>query len=217
MISQWSAEELLDLLDVDRREALAEFLECEPEDINRRQRVVLLAEAYDYALLIAAQWLGETHGVDIACCRLAIARDGDVEYLVCTNVHPAPEIVEQALVRGRKVSPKSAKWSDWEAALKDIANPALASYFRQEVDAGREAYLAKRILRYRAAMKRRRHVAARRMNAYVWQNGRFPDDVEFWTSRLSATASLPRQSGRPMTTRSTTRQRNRSAPSHRGT
>jgi hypothetical protein len=39
-------------------------------------------------------------------------------------------------------------------------------------------------------MRRRWHVAARRKNAYVWQNGRFPDDVEFWTSRLSASANV---------------------------
>lgn len=190
MVSQWSAEELLELLESERRESLAEFLDCEPEDINRRQRIILLAEAYDYALLIAAQWLGETHGVDIACCRLAIAKDGDAEYLVCTNVHPAPEIVEQAIVRGKKGGGKPAKWTDWSTALKDVNNAALAAYFRQEIDNNREDYLAKRILRFRLANKRRWNVSARRKNAYVWQNGRFAGDVEFWAGKLASTADV---------------------------
>ena len=47
------------------KDALIEFLEVDKEDINRQQRIILIAEAYDYALLIGAEWLSEQYGVDI--------------------------------------------------------------------------------------------------------------------------------------------------------
>ncbi len=58
-----------------QQEALSEFLEVDRENINRRQRIILIAEGYDYALLVAAEWLCEKYGVDITCCRIAVAKD----------------------------------------------------------------------------------------------------------------------------------------------
>ena len=57
MISQWVPEEVLQLLDDDQQEPLADFLEVDRDVINRQQRIILVAEAYDYALLTAAEWL----------------------------------------------------------------------------------------------------------------------------------------------------------------
>src|SRR6056297_383218 len=51
MISQWEPDDFLQLLDDDQQEALAEFLEVDREGINRQQRIILIAEGYDYALL----------------------------------------------------------------------------------------------------------------------------------------------------------------------
>src|SRR5262249_21721136 len=45
--------------------------------------------------------------------------------------------------------------------------------------------LRKRYLRYRVVGKRRWSIAARRQRAYVWQQGRFDGDLEFWRSGLS--------------------------------
>ncbi len=63
MISAWLPEDLESLLDEDRQEALADFLESGKEDINRQQRIILIAEGYDYALLAGAEWLSDQFGV----------------------------------------------------------------------------------------------------------------------------------------------------------
>jgi len=152
MISQWEPDDFLQLLDDDQQEALTDVLEVDREDINRQQRIILIAEAYDYALLIGAEWLSEQFGVDIICCRIAVAKDSatNSEYLVCSNVYPAPELAKEAVARGRKrTGTTKIKWPDWEAALSGVANNAVVSYFNQELAASRESYLRKRTLRYR--------------------------------------------------------------------
>jgi hypothetical protein len=188
MISQWEAEDLLQLLDDDQQEALLDFLEVDREDVNRQQRIILIAEAYDYALLIGAEWLSEQYGVDIICCRIAVAKDSasNSEYLVCSNVYPVPELSKEAVPRGRKRGGSTkVKWPDWETALSGVTNNAVLSYFKQELETSRESYLRKRILQYRVAGKRRWSVSARQKHAYVWQHSRFEGDVEFWQHGLS--------------------------------
>ena len=187
MISQWKPEDFLHALDNDRQEALLDFLEVDLEEVNRQQRILLVAEAYDYALLISAEWLSKQFGVDITCCRIAIANDENEnsEYLVCSNVYPAPELVNEAQSRGRSRSSTKTRWTNWDVALKDISNLNVVSYFETQLREERESYLHKRILRYRIDGKRRWFLAARQKNAYVWQNGRFPGDIAFWRDRLN--------------------------------
>ncbi|WP_417737038.1 hypothetical protein [Rosistilla oblonga] len=188
MISQWSSEVFLSLLDEGRQEELADFLEVDKDDINRQQRIILVAEAYDYSLLIGAEWLSERFGVDVACCRIAVAKDSGTnsEYLVCSNVYPAPELANEAGARGRKATtPSKLKWSNWEQALENVANSDLATFYKQELEADQESYLRKRILRYRLSGKRRWFVAARKERAYVWQHGRFEGDIDFWKNGLT--------------------------------
>ena len=193
MVSHWSSDEFDALLDGEQQEALGDFLECEKEDLNRQQRIILIAEAYDYALLAGAEWLSEQFGVNISCCRIAMAKDPTTasEYLVCSNVYPAPELAAEAKPRGRAAKgPRKAKWSDWESALANIVNPAVVGFFREQLETSRESYLRRRALRYRVNGRRRWYVTARRKLAYVWQEGRFEHDVEFWTEKLSNPESL---------------------------
>ena len=188
MISQWRPDDFLQLLDHDQKEALTEFLEVDTEDINRQQRIILVAEAYDYALLIGAEWLSEQFGVDILCCRIAVAKDSatDSEYLVCSNVYPAPELATEAVTRGGKRSGTTkVRWPDWNTALSEVTNVALVSHFKRELETSRDSYLRKRSLHYRVAGKRRWTMEAREKHAYVWQYGRFEGDVEFWQHGLS--------------------------------
>ena len=188
MISGWSSDDFLSLLDEGQQEQLADFLEVDKDDINRRQRIILVAEAYDYSLLIGAEWLSERFGVDVACCRIAVAKDSatDSEYLVCSNVYPAPELANEAVARGRKSgTPSKLKWSTWEQALENVANSDVVTFYKQELDANQESYLRKRILRYRLEGKRRWFMAARKERAYVWQHGRFEGDIDFWKNGLT--------------------------------
>jgi len=187
MISQWVPEEVLQLLDDEQQEALVDFLEVDREEINRQQRIILVAEAYDFALLTAAEWLSEQYGVGIVCCRLAMSKDmaTNSEYVVCSNVYPAPELAEEAVSRGRNRRSIQGKWPDWEAALASVTNTAVVTYIKQELAAGRESYLRKRALRYQVAGKRRWNMHARNKSAYVWQLRRFAGDTEFWKEGLS--------------------------------
>src|SRR5882724_5401392 len=75
MVAKWQPEDFLGDLDADKREKLLDFLEAEKEEINRHQRIILIAEAFDYSILVGAEWLTEQFGVDILCCRLSIAKD----------------------------------------------------------------------------------------------------------------------------------------------
>jgi hypothetical protein len=187
MLSRWKADDFLEPLDEERRELLTEFLEVEKEEINREQRILLVAEAYDYEVLVGAEWLSEKYDVDIICCRVSLAKDPEhgVEYLTCTQVLPAPELARQAIRRGpggTRVQP----WKDWDAALSAVENPTIVEYFKREIGSGRECYLPKRILRYKINGKRRFSLLARSTkSAYVWQDGRFHEDIEFWKGGIS--------------------------------
>ncbi len=193
MLSLWTAEDILHLLDGPTRERLAEFLEVDIDEINRAQRIVLIAEAYDYALLVGTEWLSKNYGVDVICCRVSLAKDPDSgnEYLVCSNVYPAPELFQEAAPRGRRTTGVSqVKWTDWDAALAEVSNPAVIAFYRQQLSDGRECYLRRRILHFRIDGKRRWFVAARRDGCYVWQQGRFDGDLEFWRAGVSDPSSV---------------------------
>lgn len=189
MIAQWSSEDIVQLLENDgRRESLIDFLEVDVEEINRSQRIILVAEAFDYALLIGADWLTDNHGVDVLCCRIAVAKDATTnnEYLVCSNVYPAPELAQEAVPRGRRTtSSAKATWNDWDSALATIDNPVVIDYYREQLEARRDSYLRKRVLHYRIDGKRRWFAAARQARCYVWQHGRFDGDIEYWQRGLS--------------------------------
>jgi hypothetical protein len=189
MIAQWSSEDFLKLLNEVQQEAFTEFLElADVADINRSQRIILIAEAFDYALLIGAEWLTDNHSVDVMCCRIAVAKDAtnSTEYLVCSNIYPAPELLQEAVPRGRRMTrPETVKWANWDTALADIENAALVKYYKEQLAAQRDSYLRKRILHYVIDGKRRWFAAARQARSYVWQSGRFDGDIEFWQKGLS--------------------------------
>ena len=193
MISDWSPEEILERLDEQQQENLETFLDCDTDQINSAQRVILVAESFDYALLIGTQWLCEQYDVDITCCRIALAADtdGESEYLACSTVYPPKELVEEARKRGKgKRGSRPNKWSDWDTALENISNQDLIEYYKRRLEDDHENYLKKRILRYRCNGKRRWFVAARKKLAYVWQEGRFKGDIEFWQGKISQSDSV---------------------------
>ena len=118
MIASWEPKEFLDFLTAERIEKLQEeFLEVDIEEINRHQRLILVAEQFDYSVLVGAEWLNEKYNVNIICCRISLAKDTTTgtEFLVCSNIFPAPELVQQAIRRGHKRPGVSKpKWADWE-------------------------------------------------------------------------------------------------------
>lgn len=189
MISRWKLEDFRHLVGHDETwDALTDFLDVEIDDINRNQRLMLVAEGFDYALLAGAEWLSESFGVDVRCASVTLATDRatGAEYLACANVFPAPAIVEQAVARGRGGgSSRPIRWENWQAALASIENADLRAFATEELEGERENYLRRRSFHFRLHGKRRWSVGCRRKAAYVWQRGRFEGDEEFWRSLLS--------------------------------
>jgi hypothetical protein len=194
MVSHWDRDRLLSERSrlagktiEEAEEELQQFLGIGTGDLNQAQRIMLLAEDFEYEVLVTAEWLTELYEVDIRCYRLTLSADGEAEYLSCIGVYPPPEITQHAVRRGRARSTATAQprqFADWDTALQDVDQP-VAEFFRQALSAGQQFYLPKRLLIYRIRDKRRFDVSARRHNAYVWQIGRFADDIQFWSGRLS--------------------------------
>ena len=202
MISDWDSERLIserakfaNLSAEEAQEEIEQFLREGIAELNESQRVVLIAEAFDYEVLVTAKWLAENYGVDIRCYRLVMAADNGGEFLSCTCIYPPPEITEHAIRRGRRtVVPQG--WSSWEEALERVKNPAVVEFFRVAAAGGQESYLPSGDLYYRVGGKRRFTVGLRTRNAYVWQEGRFRSDEDFWKERLGEEANIQPVSGR---------------------
>lgn len=111
-------------------EEIEEFLEEHTGQLNGSQRVMLLAEDFDYEPLITAEWLAERYGVDIRCYRLVLSTDGESEFLTCTGVYPPPELTKYAIRRARESRP--TRWRDWEEALQSMDNTAMEEFFKSE-------------------------------------------------------------------------------------
>jgi len=191
MVSKWEPQQLIDSLSAlsavpaeETQEQIEEFLDADMSAVNQRQRVVLLAEAFDFEVLATTEWLSEQYDLDIRCYQLKLATDDNLEYLSCTCIYPAPELREYAKRRSRRGKSRK-RWSDWETALATVENAALKAFFLTEINSGRESNLNRRTLVYRLDGKRRFFVRARKDKAYVWQRGRFADDLSFWKKKLS--------------------------------
>lgn len=194
MISRWGPDDFRALLSEESWEELTEsFLEVEPGTINQQQRLLLVAEGFDYALLSGAEWLSERHGVDIRCATVALTTDSQTgdEYLVCDSIFPPTALAEQAVARGGSSrSSSQSAWDSWEEALAGVENEALVAFAEEELSNGRKGYLPRRKLSYSIDGKRRWNLHCRTQFAYVWQRGRFAGDIEFWESRLSREAGV---------------------------
>lgn len=191
MVSKWDQARLVEELRKfnkkgqnfeQAKEELIDALEgLDYESINRRQRVVLIAEDFDYEVLVTAEWLWQQNKIDVRCFRLSLSQDGQNEYLSCTRVYPPPEITDLAIQRRGSAN---VAWSDWDQALQDVANPAVRDFFKAEIAAGRPNRIKRRYLQFKVGNKTRIRVVVRPESALVYQHGRFDDDEAYWRTRF---------------------------------
>lgn len=196
MLSDWSADKFVEAFSNFSRQTTTEAgdvirdhtqqtADNNINQINAGQRVILIAEDFDYALLKTAEWLTDVYGVDIKCYRFSYARDEQSEYLSCACIYPPPELVDQALRSRRSKSISSGPvFNNWDEALKNTT-AVIADFFKSEIQRGVENRVKHRDILYRIEGTRRFGVAVRSKHVYAWQIGRFPNDIEFWRSRLS--------------------------------
>lgn len=196
MVSDWSPEDILaqygKFISSDGAQDKVEaFLVEDLDSLNKLQRVILLAEGFDYEVLVTAEWLTKNYGMNIKCFRLTIAaeKDGN-EYLNCTCIFPAPEISEQVVRRGRQKAATQTEPKNWEDVLAGIENSTVEDFFRNELARDTENHVGHKDLFYRVNGKREYFVGARTKNAYVWQYHRFADDINFWKARISRPDSV---------------------------
>jgi hypothetical protein len=134
---------------------------------------------------------------------MALSQEGTNDYLTFTCIYPPIEI--GALKRGDegKIIATGPTWSDWDTALGEIGNTAVVSFYKSELaqpkDKRPEDSLRNRQLFYRIGGKRRLIVNCRSKFAYIWQDGRFAEDQEFWRKLLSDPNSVtPVKNGRAL-------------------
>jgi hypothetical protein len=192
MVSRWPPERFIETLATnysqsndDARAAIEDHTGSDISSINHAQRILLIAEDFDPALLVAAEWLHESFGVDIRCYRLQLSQENGNDYLTCTCIYPPIEIA--TLTRGSDNRPvqTGTSWASWDAALEVVENVALKDFVRAELSRHQESRLRYREVIYRIGGDRRFYLSCRTQYAYVWQRGRFKEDQAYWQRVLS--------------------------------
>jgi hypothetical protein len=186
MIAKWKPEQFREL---------NQNRDPELEDgamINSKQRIVLVADAFEYEVLRTAEWLVEEYDLDIRCILLKVASDprSDAEYLTCEQVCPALEIEERVSPRrrnrGESPLPSPAE------IQKTTDNDEVSAFF-EEQRATRSPAEARTQVRFDEKNKtlgywvgrKEWQVGIRKRYAAVWQYHRFSGDLEFWRQGLS--------------------------------
>ncbi len=75
----------------DAQVKIEEFIDCEPEDLNQRQRIILVAKEFHSEVISAVLWLRDSE-IDIECIRLTPHLDQSGELFVNPEIIiPLPE------------------------------------------------------------------------------------------------------------------------------
>ena len=197
MVSKWERDRIVaerqrfaGLSEDEAEGEIDDFLLQDAGSLNDSQRIILVAEDFEYEVLVTAEWLSEVYGLDIRCHRLALSVQDDSEFLTCSCIYPPPEIAQHARRRSRRGDTVNVPWANWDEALSKISNEAVVAFFRRELAQGRENNLGHRDLFYKVSDRRMFFVGARRNGAYVWQYRRFPDDEQYWTKKIGQDADV---------------------------
>jgi hypothetical protein len=201
MIFRWTADRFVDTLSSntkqtaeDARAAIEEHSGLDIVNINHEQRVMLIAEDFDPALLIATEWLHENYSVDIRCYRIQLSQENSIDYMTCTRIYPPVETTK--LTRGSQKIHSSEVLTSWDEVLGSIENIAVKEFVQKQLDKKQESNLPHRQIIYRVDGKRRFFFVCRRKYAYIWQLGRFEGDETHWKKVLSEPAHVQEVNGK---------------------
>ena len=96
LIANWKPSDFFEGMAEQRVGEMVAALEVDLDQVNRKQRAVLIAESYDFEALAATRWLREKYGMDLTCVRVTLTVDPrtGTEFLSCTNVSEPSRPVE---------------------------------------------------------------------------------------------------------------------------
>jgi hypothetical protein len=88
LIANWKPADFFEGMSEQRAGDIVASLEVDLDQVNRKQRAVLIAESYDFEGLAATRWLRERYGMDLTCVRVNLTVDPstNTEFLTCTNL-----------------------------------------------------------------------------------------------------------------------------------
>jgi hypothetical protein len=117
-----------------RKQAFETFVsenDLDLEDANASQRIILIAESYDYELLQTARWLTESHGLNITCYEVVLAQDQSTqsEYISAVQLYPPKRLADQARQRGALRSQDENRFPTLEERLEESTNPEVKAFF----------------------------------------------------------------------------------------
>ncbi len=185
MVAKWSADDVINQagemkIDKDRIE---DHVEGEASgELNHNQRMLLVAEEFEYEVLAGAEWLYE-RDVEIDCVRVTLATDGAAEYLTFTQIFPVPQLAEQARKRRAQGQASTLKYESWEAAFASVKNKAVIEFFNRHLESGVPDRLRYRELDFGPGGRMKVHVRDKYASVVQWC-GRFQGDEKFWTDHI---------------------------------
>ena len=74
----------------DAQEKIEEFIDCEPDELNQKQRIILASKEFHSEVISAVLWLRESE-IDITCIRLKPHLDGNTLFINPEIIIPLPE------------------------------------------------------------------------------------------------------------------------------
>jgi len=201
MVSDLTWEEVKNRADSSRLMELQKFLDKHGLDeesvdgktqLNEFQRILLIAESYDYEVLRTAQWLTEK-GIDIRCYEVVLARDTNngLEYLSAVQLFPAKPLAERARIRGSLRNLAANEPRTIEKRLSECANESVKGYFEALLLASPRPRTNRRgsAIVFPPQGKMRFQLSPRYDYARLIQRGRFEGDEDRW----KGLSSLPKK------------------------
>jgi len=150
--------------------------------INEAQRIVLIAESYDYEVLRTAQWLTEEYGMDIRCYEVALAHDrgNNLEYLSAVQLYPAKPLAEQARRVGSARTSAVNEPRTIEKRLQECSNDLVKQYFQELLPQNPRRSQSGGSVIFPPQGEIRLRVSPRKDYVRVKQIGRFEGDEDRW-------------------------------------
>ncbi len=96
-VAAWDSDEFLRRIGPAKSQELRVYLAQNYRNLNKFQRVILVAEEFSQDLVGTASWLSGSYGVDLACVEVTLAYDpvSGAEFLNCNLIMARPSIVDE--------------------------------------------------------------------------------------------------------------------------